>query len=568
MGKIVKSNLPCKDQIKCCSSDARRLYEDGTSFCFSCSEFFPRDEDELFEFSHLVSEAPKKLSPQLKIATKASQEAKLAEVNEYQIRGLKDRGITKVVCEFFGVRVSFGADGNIDGHYYPYVTHGVLSYKERIVATKQFFWVGKAGDLFGYDKFQGGGKRLIITEGEIDAMSVAQASMDKYNKIYPVISVTSASGIEKLLEHREWIRSFQEVCLWFDSDTPGQEALEKALKIVGVDKAKIIVATNGCKDANEVLVTIGSAEVTRNVWDAVSWTPAGIIKKEELWEALCNYNNIASIPYPPCMEGVNLKLKGMRLGEIALFISGTGSGKSTLLREIMLHLLEHSEVSKDTKLGVISLEEAPAETARKLSGMVLKKNPANEEIPIEELKVGFDQVFGEDRVILLDHQGSIADGSIVDQLEYMALMGCKYLFIDHITILVSEGADGLTGNEAIDKVMNDLLRLVKRHSVWIGLVSHLRKAPVGGKSFEEGKLPTLDDIRGSGSIKQISFDVLAFARNMQALDDREKNTIKMAALKCRYTGLTGITPGAIYDHVTGRLYKAEDAPTEEFTVIT
>ena len=567
MGKIVKTNLPCKDP-KCGSSDARRLYEDGTSFCFSCQKFFPQDSDEMFEHNvEAPMKSPKKspsLSPSL---TKKSSAVTLEEIADFQIRGFRERGITKDVCSFFGVKVSYGSDGTIDGHYYPYVTNGVVSYKHRVVASKQFFWVGESGDLFGMDKFQGGGKKLIITEGEIDALSVAQAHLDKYGKIYPVISMTSATGTNKLLEHRDWIRSFQEVALWFDADDRGREALDKALRIVGVDKARVIKSPPDCKDANDVLVKNGWNSLMQTVWDAQPWTPAGIIKKEELWEALCNYNNIASIPYPPCMEGVNTKVKGIRLGEIALFISGTGSGKSTLLREVMLHLLEHEEVPKYHKIGVVSLEEAPAETARKLSGMALKRNPANEEIPIEDMKVGFDAVFGTDRVILLDHQGSIADGSIVDQLEYMALMGCKYLFIDHITILVSEGADGLTGNEAIDKVMNDLLRLVKRHNVWIGLVSHLRKAPVGGKSFEEGKLPCLDDIRGSGSIKQISFDIIAFARNMSAENEIERNTIKMAALKSRYTGLTGSVPGAFYVHETGRLTRAEDAPVEEFTKI-
>ena len=229
----------------------------------------------------------------------------------------------------------------------------------------------------------------------------------------------------------------------------------------------------------------------------------------------------------------------------------------------MLHLLSNTE----DKIGVISLEESPAETARKLAGMAIERNPAKEEIPIEELKVGFDKVFGSDRVVLLDHQGSINDSSIIDQLEYMCLTGCKYLFIDHITILVSEGVENLTGNEAQDKVMNDLLRLVKRHPVWIGLVSHLRKAPGGGKSFEEGKLPSIDDIRGSGSIKQISFDIISFARNLTAQVERERNTIKMRILKSRYTGLTGTVKGAYYNYDTGRLIGIEEAVEEEFVAI-
>jgi twinkle protein len=143
---------------------------------------------------------------------------------------------------------------------------------------------------------------------------------------------------------------------------------------------------------------------------------------------------------------------------------------------------------------------------------------------------------------------------IISQLEYMALSGCKYLFIDHITILVSEGSDGLTGNEAIDKVMNDLLRITKQHNVWIGLVSHLRKMGTAGQSFEEGRLPTVDDIRGSGSIKQISHDILAFARNITAEKEEERNTIRLSVLKSRYTGKTGPAGTCKFDYETGRLH--------------
>ena len=133
-------------------------------------------------------------------------------------------------------------------------------------------------------------------------------------------------------------------------------------------------------------------------------------------------------------------------------------------------------------------------------------------------------------------------------------MGAKYLFIDHITILVSEGAEGLEGNAAIDKVMNDLLSIAKRHNVWIGLVSHLRKTTTVGTSFEDGKLASLDEVKGSGSIKQISFDILAFARNLSAESEEERNTIKMAVLKSRYTGLTGPCGTAKYNYDTGRLH--------------
>jgi twinkle protein len=106
--------------------------------------------------------------------------------------------------------------------------------------------------------------------------------------------------------------------------------------------------------------------------------------------------------------------------------------------------------------------------------------------------------------------------------------------------------------------MNDLLRLVKKHNVWIGLISHLRKTDNKGKSFEEGKLPSMDDIRGSGSIKQISMDIIAFARDVSTENEEERNTIQTKVLKCRYTGLTGPSGSLYYDYNTGRLRKGKD----------
>jgi twinkle protein len=477
----------------------------------------------------------------------------IEEIQALSSRGFKERQIEKHVAEFFGVKVSYSASGEIDTHYYPYVEGDKIGYKVRSL-PKQFSFVGDMVGLFGQTLFQGGGKRLIITEGEIDAMAVAQASYEKYQKIYPVVSLSSATNTKPLLENRDWIRSFGEVVLCLDNDAAGQEATDKAIHIIGLDKVKICKLP--LKDASDVLLKNGGNRLLQAIWDAEVFKPAGFLTKEEIWEEVKSAETAPVIPYPACMAGVNKKLRGMRLGEIVLFISGTGSGKSTLLREIILHLLDMKENNPDElfgKAGIISLEESPAETAINLSGMMLSRNPEYEDVPIDDLKVGFDKVFKDEQLMILDHQNTIKDKSIVDLLEYMCLSGCTHIFVDHITILVSEGADGLTGNEAIDKIMNDLLRVVKRHKVWIGLVSHLRKATNGGKSFEEGNLPSIDDIKGSGSIKQVSFDIIAFARDLTAEDERVRNTMLMSVLKARKTGRTGPVNGCIYDYPTGRL---------------
>jgi len=530
MGQIVTRNQPCE---KCGSSDAKQIYDDGSAFCFSCkSNFFAPKEGYMEQ-------------PEIK----KDWSSRLQEVqNDYPSRGFKERNIYLQVAEHYGVKVSYDLDGNIDAHYYPfYADDKLCGYKVRRL-PKDFSSIGTVkGGLFGQQLYSGG-PRLVITEGELDAMSVQSAWFKKYKTFYPVVSLRSASSVKDLIKERDWIRNFNEVILWLDNDDAGREATKEAARIIGYDKIKI--AKSNEKDASDLWIK-DPDKVLKTIYDSVEYTPAGILTKDQLWHQLEKYNEIESVPYPDYMEGLNDKLKGMRFGEITLWTSGTGSGKSTLLREIAIDLLEKT----DDKIGIISLEESPAETARKMAGMAINRNPANEEIPIDDLKKGFDRIFDSDRVLVLDHQGSISDGSIMDFLEYMCLSGCKYLFVDHITILASEGAEGLTGNEAIDKIMNDLLRLVKKHEVWIGLISHLRKTDNKGRSFEEGKLPSMDDIRGSGSIKQISMDIIAFARNVGSDNPEERNTIKTKVLKCRYTGLTGPSGSLYYDFDTGRLKK-------------
>jgi len=538
MGKIIVKNQPCLDK-NCGSSDARQIYEDGTSFCFSCQQFFPKVEGEVYVDQDVNYNKQKKLT--------------IDEIKEYPIRGFKERNITKEVCEFFKVKVSYNTEGEIDTHYYPYDNGN--AYKIRTL-PKTFKWINKSASLFGIENFQPGGKRIVITEGEIDAMTVAQASLNKYKKIFPVVALSSAvMAHTTLLEAREFLRSFNEVVLCLDNDEAGEKATKEAISIIGIDKVKLCRLP--LKDPSEVFTKMGSQALMQCIWDAHQHIPDGFITKDEIWKRMEERNKLPAIPYPACMGGFNKKLKGKRFHEITLFISGTGSGKSTLLRESILCDIE----TTDYKVGIISFEETPAETGTKLAAMYLNRNPEEEEIPLDELKIGFDAVFDNDRIILLNHEGNFADSSILDKIEYMCLAGCKFIYIDHITILVAEGVGDLSGNEAQDKMMSDLSRVVQRHEVWIGLVSHLRKAHNGGKSFEEGKIPVLDDIKGSGSIKQISYDIIAFARNMFAETEEERNTIKGAVLKARTTGKTGPVGNMLYLGYSGRIIKEPEEIT-------
>jgi len=515
---------------KCSSSDAFSYKEgDEHGFCFSCQKSSPIDPN---------------FTPTVYHKENYSMHT-LEEIKNYDTRGFQERAITKVVSSHYGVKVSYNEDGTISNHFYPYTKDGVVvAYKGRVL-PKTFLIHGNFDDvqLFGQNVATGG-KRIIITEGELDALAVAQAQYDKYQKFYPAVALPSASATRMILNQREWLRNYDEVVLMFDNDEPGQKATQEAARIIGYDKVKI--ASLPEKDPCDVLVKHGSDTLMKCIFDARTYSPAGVIKGEAVWEQFQRRQTTISLKYPDCLKSLNDKLYGMRLGEIVLFTSGTGSGKSTVIKEIVLEVLDKTT----DMVGMVSLEESVGDTAQKFIGMQLRKNLNTDSVSQEEQYEAFKTVFADERLILLDHQGSVSDESLIDKMEHLALMGCKYIILDHITIAVSEGAKGKTGNEAIDSVMSDLLKIAKRHNIWLGVVSHLRK---GEKPFEEGNLPTIDDIKGSGSIKQISFDIVAFARNMVAETEQLRNTIRLRVLKSRFTGLTGDCGSTRYDPNTGRL---------------
>ena len=171
----------------CPSSDGFAVYDDGHGYCFVCNHYERNIEG-------------KEEDMPLDNTNNFSVETFIANTGDP--RGCRERGITKTVAEHYGVRVEYDADRAITAYHYPYYKDDKLSSFKTRRLPKQFSTIGDFKDVwpFGCQSFGMGGKRLVITEGEFDAMSVAQASLDHYNKIYPAISVASASNLKSLLK--------------------------------------------------------------------------------------------------------------------------------------------------------------------------------------------------------------------------------------------------------------------------------------------------------------------------------------------------------------------------------
>ena len=115
--------------------------------------------------------------------------------------------------------------------------------------------------------------------------------------------------------------------------------------------------------------------------------------------------------------------------------------------------------------------------------------------------------------------------------------------------------------KALDEVMTKLRTLVQETDIALIVVSHLRRPD--GKGHEEGAVTSLAQLRGSGSIAQLSDMVLGLERDSQSEDIAQRNTTTLRVLKNRFVGMTGPACYLYWDKDTGRLNEVDKPQGDE-----
>lgn len=525
----------------CGSSDAAMEYEDtGLTHCFSCEATYKTEEEG---------------------STMCKKEFKDESlIHTSEITG-KIRGISPEIFKQF----SYYRGPNGEHVANMYDKEGKVVAQKSRYKDKTFSWKGKVKETvpFGMHLWRSGGKRITITEGEIDAMSVAEALGGKY----PVISLSNGATAAKkdLKKHMEYLNTFDEVVLWFDNDEPGKKAISEVTTLFPPGKV-YVVAAGDYKDANEVLTKSGKAGVLKYYYETKQFTPAGIVNANDGgFDGLMEDNDSDEV-YETQFTGLSIAK-----GAITTFVSGSGMGKSTIVREIGHNLL----VDKVLTIGHVALEENNSVSKRAYLGIELNESIVGkakwsafkeETENIKKIKKAYDKVIGTGRLYLYNHFGSLDSDSLLSKLRYLAVgAGCDIIILDHISIVVS-GLEDMGDNErrVIDVLMTKLRSLVEETGVGMILVSHLKR-PSGDKGHEDGVQVSLSHLRGSGSIAQLSDKVIGLEGNQQSEEHSNERVIR--CLKDREEGeKVGILGHAEYQPDIGRLI-ATDEPedSEEFT---
>ena len=520
------------------SGDNLSIYSDGHGYCNACGHYQKDDTG--------VNNYIEEKKPMQTITPRGVSNA-----------SIKDRRISSSITSKFGVTVSYDKKGQIEKHYYPYYdsneSNRLLGYKERTVATKEFQIIGtnKGSGLFGQNANRSGGKYLTICEGEIDALSISEMFDGKWQVVSLKNGASSAS--RDIKENLEYIESFDNIVLCFDQDQAGNDAVKAVQDIISVGKLK--VCTLPMKDASDMLVNGKVKEFTNAWWSAESYTPAGIVRGKDTWEHLLKDENLVTVDYP--WEGLNKLTYGFRAKELVTITSGSGMGKTSVVKELEAYILDKT----DDNLAIIHLEESIERSVKGL--MSIEANapihiPQYErELSDEDKKALWQKSVGDKNVFFYDHFGSMSEDSLLNVIRtYAKSYDCKWIVLDHLSIVVSDQDGILDERKAIDAIMTKLRKIVQETGVGLFLISHLRRPQ--GKPHEEGGQVSLSELRGSAAIAQLSDIVIGLERNQQDDDPVIRNQTTLRVIKNRFSGLTGKACKLYYNAETGRLSEVMD----------
>lgn len=366
--------------------------------------------------------------------------------------------------------------------------------------------------------------RLVITEGQIDSLSVAQAGIPN------AVSVPNGCNGFTFLENVwDWIVRFDEVVVFGDHEN-GKitllDTLQKRLpgRVLAVQPEDYL----GEKDANDILRKYGPEAVRRAVENA-KVPPVSHVRELADVEAVDIYRLPRIRTGIPELDQV---IGGLFFGQVILLTGKRGEGKSTFASQLLVEALDqgYSVLAYSGELADYHFKRWLDFQAAGPDHIATNVNFLGDESYLIQ-KPTMDRINGwyRGRAWLYDNEA--VDDEAEGLLETVELAvrryGVKLILMDNLMTAMDVGA-GDNLYQAQSAFVRRLKRLAVKYDAAVLLVAHPRKTK---EDF------TNDDVAGSGDITNRVDVVLAYSRNPQKQeDDPESCDSHLAVTKNRLFG--------------------------------
>lgn len=490
---------------------------DGVGNCFVCGRGYPHkgmkirpDMVGVYPLPHEINGEPTMTNPKLTVVP----EGQLSLYHgDY-------RGISKDTLAFYGVNTYQDTEGNIVKQNYFYPSGGM---KTRL-HPKTFSATGfKSDELFGADKFNSASSNMVVvTEGELDAMSAFQM----LEKKYPCVSMPSASPSKKLWlgPAKEYLDSFQKIIVSTDNDDAGNGLADKLASMFPNKVYRI--PHDKYKDANEFL-TSGAAPSFRSAFRNVKkYTPQNVWNTTDQFLGILHEKDDAKY-IPTGIQAFDDIALGLMQGHMTVFQAPEGIGKTEFMRYLEYHFIKNHP---DIPIAICHLEETKKRSLLGLASYHLQRDVTRQDLIDSN---GLQEVVDKAVVDMTSHENLYQFQIGVDE-DPMVLLerirffrqacGVQYVFFEPIQDL----AYGRTTDESIEKWLSalsvQLSRMAAELNVGIVTIAH---------ENDDGQ------IRDCRTIGKRASVVIKLERDKMAQDDDARNTTTLLVTKNRPAGTTG-----------------------------
>ena len=251
---------------------------------------------------------------------------------------LSERGISGEVIERYQITVQSGHPNVLVFPFFDaagrmeFVKYRKTDFDRERDKNKEWCEANCKPILFGMGQCDDRFDRLVVTEGQIDSLSVATAGIGN------AVSVpTGAKGFTWVPYCWDWINKFREVVVFGDCEKGKITLLDElSARLKCIVKHVREVDYKGCKDANEILQKHGAGQVRECVENAVAVPVRNVTD-------LADVENVDIFKLPKLQAGIRqldrLLYGGLPFGGVVLVAGKPGEGKSTLASQILANAI-------------------------------------------------------------------------------------------------------------------------------------------------------------------------------------------------------------------------------------
>jgi len=419
--------------------------------------------------------------------------------------------------------------------------------KYRSIESKAFIQEAGSSQIFYQPCDLDLTKPLIITEGEMDALSCVEAGLNNVVSVPGGAPIKISEGrvdpsedkkFSFIWEAKAILDKVPSVILAVDADIPGTALREELARRIGKSKCKTVTYPEGCKDLNDVLIKYGELEVVASIEAAQPWPIEGLFNTKHFESQVLDlYDKGLGSGESTGFAELD-ELYTVVPGQLTVVTGYPSSGKSNFVDQLMVNLAR----DKDWKFAICSFENPPSLHIPKLCEMYLKKPFYEGPTPrMEKFELARAMQWVSEHFIMFDTLVESTIDSILDRAQSaVAQLGVRGLVIDPYNFIDLQNTT--TETDAISRMLTKVQAFAKAAGIHVWFVAHPAKQLRQGES-----LPVPDGMSISGSMAW-----WAKADVGMTVHRKEGTDVLIRIWKCRWrwTGKTGDVT-LVYDRTCG-----------------